>query len=73
MLDTYCFNKLIIIKQNVLIVHCRIMRFFGILQDMLTWWILLMNGCTIAILLVTKNSKMLISVVLLQLMGPDGT
>ena len=31
-------------------------RFFGILHDMLTWWILLVNGCKIAILLVTENS-----------------
>ena len=31
-------------------------RFFGILHDMLNWWIRLVNGCTIAILLVTENS-----------------
>jgi len=24
-------------------------RFFGILHDMLTWWILLVNGCTMFI------------------------
>jgi len=32
-------------------------RFFGVLHDMLTWWMLLVNGCTIAILLVSENSS----------------
>ena len=74
----FCFKEVYIWLVVVQILHAILLitglfRFFGILHDMLTWWILLVNGCTIAILLVTENSQMLISVVLLQSMGPDGT
>ena len=57
----FCLKEVYIWLVVVRILHVMLLitglfRFFGILHDMLTWWILLVNGCTIAILLVTENS-----------------
>ena len=50
----FCLKEVYIWLVVVRILHAMLLitglfRFFGILHDMLTWWILLVNGCTMFI------------------------